>query len=191
MIDEYRTVQEDGTLDLRGVIHIKLYEYSNNQSIKKVIIGSSVQKIDSWGFSRCHNLSELLFEEDCQIIKLEEGCFSHCSNLRKIDLPSSIQKIDSYAFHICPLDRIILRGAYSIEKICFQTNTLDYLHIADSIQIVNNDLFYRSALDSLSNIPCKIYIRAEFHDKIKRIFRTFNRDVEFIGNELEEGYVLK
>ena len=129
MIDEYRIVQEYGTLDLRGVIHIKLYEYSNNNSIKKVIIGSSVQKIDSWGFSRCHNLSELLFEEGCQIIKLEEGCFSHCSNLRKIDLPSSIQKIDSYAFHICPLDRIILRGAYSIEKNCFRTNTLHYLQI--------------------------------------------------------------
>ena len=191
MIDEYRIVQEDGTLDLRGVIDIKEMEYNVNQSIKKVIIGSSVKTIGAWAFSHCHNLSELLFEEPCQITKLEYACFSHCSNLRKIDLPSSIQKIDSYAFHICPLDRVILRGPCRIGYDCFRTNTLTYLHIADSIQKFHKNAFYRMDDLPFSESPCKIYIRPEFHDEIKRIFHTFNRDVEFIGNEFEEGHVLK
>ena len=56
MIEEHRSVQEDGTLDLRGIIHIKEGEYDMNSSIKKVIIGSSVQTIETWAFSSCQNL---------------------------------------------------------------------------------------------------------------------------------------
>ena len=83
VIDEHRSVQKDGTLDLRGVEHIKDEEYRNNLSIKTIIIGSSVQKIGILTFSRCQNVEEILFEEPCQITKLEHGCFDNCSNLKK------------------------------------------------------------------------------------------------------------
>ena len=51
MIEEHRSVQKDGTLDLRGIVHIKNDEYRSNHSIKTIIIGSSVQKIGQWAFS--------------------------------------------------------------------------------------------------------------------------------------------
>ena len=190
MIEEHRSVQEDGTLDLRGIVHIKFKEYFNNHSIKTIIIGSSVQTIEEWAFFKCQNLEEILFEEPCQIKKLEHCCFADCSNLRKIDLPSSIENIDRYAFSACSLERVILRDPYYIRVNCFLTNSLTYLHIADSIQKLTQRAFYPNTGLPLCDSPCKIYIRPEFHDEIKRMFQ--GRTIEFIGNELEEGgYVLK
>ena len=188
MIEE-RCVQKDGTLDLRGIEHIKEGEYDMNSSIKKVIIGSSVQTIETWAFARCQNLEDILFEEPCQITKLKNGCFFGRSNLRKIDLPVSIQEIEGNAFFYSPLEIVILRGPCYIGAYCFQTSALTYLHIADSIQKLDEKAFYQNICLPFSESPCKIYIRPEFHDEIKRMFQ--GREVEFIGNELEEGYVLK
>ena len=157
---------------------------------KKVIIGSSVQTIGSWAFVACRNVEEIIFEEPCQITKLTHGCFADCSNLRKIDLPISIEEIDYGAFVYCPLETVILRGSCRIEAECFCVNSLTYLHIADSIQSLKEESFYEYAYTYFSESPCKIYIRPEFHDEIKRMFQ--GRTIEFIGNELEEGgYVLK
>ena len=186
---EKRGVQKDGTLDLREVKHINLSEYHNNDSIKKVIIGSSVRTIGAIAFLHCHNLEKILFDEPCQITKLEYAFFSQCSNLRKIDLPSSIQEIGTDVFNACPLERVILRGTCYIGENCFRVNSLTYLHIADSIQKLDENAFYQMDDLPFSDSPCKIYIRAEFHDEIKCMFR--GRTVEFIGDELVEGYVLK
>ena len=190
MIDQHRSVQKDGTLDLQGIVHIKNGEYNNNHSIKTIIIGSSVQTIGIWAFAECRNLEEIIFEEPCQIKKLGCAFFYECSNLRRIDLPVSIQEIDDHAFFGCPLERVILRGPCCIGEECFRVNSLTYLHIADSIQELNRCAFYQNTNLPFSKALCKIYIRSEFHDKIKRMFQR--REVEFIGNELEEGgYVLK
>ena len=190
MIEEHRNVQEDGTLDLRGIVHIKEDEYDRNNLIKKVFIGSSVQTIEAWAFVGCRNLEEIIFEEPCQIMKLTHSCFHECSNLRKIDLPISIQKINKNAFVYCPLETVILRGLCRIGEGCFRVNSLTYLHIADSIQTLDKNAFYPRDDLPFSESPCKIYIRPEFHDEIKRMFQ--GREVEFIENELEEGgYVLK
>ena len=75
MIDEHRSVQKDGTLDLRGIINIKDEEYRNNYSIKKVIIGSSVQTIGAWAFIACQNVEEIIFKEPYQIKILKHSCF--------------------------------------------------------------------------------------------------------------------
>ena len=120
---------------------------------------------------------------------MEYACFSYCSNLTKIDLPSSIQEIDKAVFNACPLERVILRGPCRIGDDCFRIHSLTYLHIADSIQELDENSFYQYCKIPLIESPCKIYIRPEFHDEIKRMFR--GSEVEFIGNELEEGYVLK
>ena len=181
-------VDKVGTLDLRGIVHIDECEY-DNESIKKVIIGSSVETIGSFAFLGCSNLEEILFEEPCQITKLDEFCFCSCPKLRKIDLPSSIQELDHGALIDCSPEIVILRGECNIEKFFFRINNLTYLHIADSIQGLNENTFNRYGHIPLSESPCKIYIRPEFHDMIKRMFQ--GRAIEFIGNELEEGHVLK
>ena len=182
MIEEHRSVQEDGTLDLRGIVYID--GYFKNKSIKTIIIGSSAQTIGEWTFMECRNLEKIIFEETCQITKIKNGCFYGCFNLREIDLPCSIQEIDDLAFNACPLERVILQGPCLIKNYSFLTNSLTYLYIADSIQILNENAFYQYTNLPLSESPCKIYIRPKFHDEIKRMFQ--GREVEF-----EEGYVLK
>ena len=189
MIDEHRSVQEDGTLDLRGIVHIKINEYRSNQSIKTIIIGSSVQTIGEGAFSYCGNLRKIIFEEPCQITKLEKFCFYRCSGLRKIDLPVSIQEICDNSFSKCFHERIILRGPCRIRNYSFRMNSLTYLNIADSIQKLDEKAFYQNIYFPSCKSPCKIYIRPEFHDEIKRMFQ--GHTIEFIGNELNEGYVLK
>ena len=73
-------------------------------------------------------------------------CFSNCSNLKKINLPSSIQKIENNAFVYCLLERVILRGSCRIGGECFRVNSLTYLHIADSIQKLDENAFYQNDL---------------------------------------------
>ena len=68
MNEDKRRIQKDGILDLRGVIHINDSQYKYNNSIKKVIIGSSVETIGTSAFEACPNLHELFFEEPCQIL---------------------------------------------------------------------------------------------------------------------------
>ena len=53
---------EDGTLILRGRIGIKEMEYEWDESIKKIIIGSSVKTIGENAFRDCHNVSELILK---------------------------------------------------------------------------------------------------------------------------------
>ena len=120
-------------------------------------------------FNGCFD-KELIFEEPCQVIKLEKYCFSQCFKLKKVDLPSSIQEICDFVFIACPLERIILRGTCLIKYRCFCINNLTYVHISDSIQELDENSFYLNKWVPRLNIPCKIYIRPEFHDEIKRMF---------------------
>ena len=184
-------VQEDGTLDLRGIDHIKDGKYQGFATIKEVIIGSSVQTIGQHAFHQCYYLEELIFEEPCQLTKIEYACFLRCYKLRKIDLPPSIEEIEMNAFLTCPLERVILRGPCFIGHLCFCINDLTYIHIADSIQKLDKDAFYGNEDIPFSESPCKIYIRPEFQDRIKHMFQRHGRCVEFIENDLEEGHMLK
>ena len=179
---------EDGTLLLRGRIDIEEYD-ENKGLIKKIIIGKSIEKIPNRAFFGCSNLESVIFEEPSQVTTLEYFCFKDCVKLTTIDLPSSIQEIDHLAFGECPLETIILRGSCFLDMACFMTNLLTYLHIADSIQKLDKHAFYGFSYYYFSKTPCKIYIREEFHEDIKRMFQ--GRDIEFIGNELDNGYVLK
>ena len=61
----------------------------------------------------------------------------------------------------------------------------------NQLKLLNENAFYQNIWIPLLESPCKIYIRPEFQDRIKHMFQRHGRCVEFIGNELEEGYVLK
>ena len=42
-------------------------------------------------FSGCSLLTEVIFEEPCQITELPSSCFSGCSKLEEITIPSSVR----------------------------------------------------------------------------------------------------
>ena len=71
-------------------------------------------------------------------------------------------------------------------------NALTYIHIADSIRTLKEKSFYRFEDIPLSGDPCKIYISAEFEERIRNMFCGRSGGVEFIENELDwNEYVLK
>ena len=102
MIDEF------GTLDLRGVVELNGYEYSNNNKIKKIIIGNTIEKIGACEFQFCENVEEIEFEEGCKLKELSNGCFCKCNKIKKIELLESIEIIKECAFNACRIETIIL-----------------------------------------------------------------------------------
>ena len=117
------------------------------------------------------------------------GSFSRCKKLRKIEIPFSIRNINIWAFYHCPLQQIIIHGPCKIICKCFETNALTYVHFSDCIEIIDKDAFYQNLYVFPSRVPCKIYIPNTSFEKLKDAFQE--RVVEFSGNELNEGHVLK
>ena len=182
-------VDENGILHLHGVKFINPDEFRYNLNLKLLIIPTSITVIPFMAFFGCRNLQEVIFEEPCQIIELKRDYFYECIRLTKIDIPASIETISHSSFGNYYLESVILRGPCYLKDFCFQTNELTYLHIADSIQEIDDNAFYQNCWDPLLRSPCKIYIRPEFHEQIKCIFE--GRPIEFIGNELDDGPILK
>ena len=52
----------------------------------------------NWQFAGCENLTEVIFEEPCQIKKLPDYCFSACKLLTEITIPSSVEEIGEECF---------------------------------------------------------------------------------------------
>ena len=178
MIDEFET------LDLRGVVEIKDNEYEDNLQIKKIIIGNTVEKIGIYAFCSCINLEEIEFEEGCKLKKISVKCYSNCDKIKKIELPESIEIIKSEAFNACRIETIILKGVKIIEKYNFYKHCIKELYISDFIEEIKDGAFYSEEIKK--NLK-KIYIKPEFHEQMLEIFPN----AEFVGDWLNEGYVLK
>ena len=54
-------IDENGTLDLTGLIETQESEFFNNQLIKKIIIGPTLQRLGDYSFFTCKNLEEINF----------------------------------------------------------------------------------------------------------------------------------
>ena len=60
MIDEFET------LDLRGIVKIEYDDLRDNEQIKKIIIGNTLERIGRGAFRFCEGLKEIKFEEGCK-----------------------------------------------------------------------------------------------------------------------------
>ena len=174
MIDEF------GTLDLRGLIEIIEQEYEFNFQIKKVIIGNTIEKIGNGAFHYCKNLEEIEFEEGCKLKEISKFCFGYCKKIKKIELPESIERIKDDAFNTCIIQKIILKGVKIIERANFNKHCIKELYISDSIEIIEDGVFYRYQSNINPNV--KIYIKPEFRGQMLTIFPN----AEFVDDWLNE-----
>lgn len=60
-----------------------------------------VTVIGSNAFYLCKKLSNLIFEKDCKLERIEEGTFFSCIELRRVDLPTSLMTVERNAFYGC------------------------------------------------------------------------------------------
>ena len=117
-VDGFRySVQEDGTFMLKRVIDAEIgkeltipsevkgkpvtaiyYDaFKDNTTLEKVIIPSSVKKVN--GFSGCTNLKEVKMGEGVE--RIEQEAFANCTGLTKIAIPMGVKYIGSEAFKGC------------------------------------------------------------------------------------------
>lgn len=86
-------------VEVPGYIDVIGYNaFKNNSYIKKIIL-SNVTMIEGHAFSRCTNLSEIVFGNERVII--HTGAFSDCTSLKEIKIPEGTYSISSLAFSGC------------------------------------------------------------------------------------------
>ena len=77
----------------------------------------------------------------------------------------------------------------------FLWNHADFSSLHEKIILHHEEFaFYHSFMFRDVESSCKIYIRSEFHESIKNNFDFFRKrkcTIEFIADEVNEGYVLK
>ena len=70
-------------------------------SLKEIKIPSSVTVIEDYAFYDCYNLSNIVFEEDSQLVSLGFAAFGRCEALTSIVIPKGVTKIGDNAFREC------------------------------------------------------------------------------------------
>ena len=66
-------------------------------TIEKLIVPSCVKVLGESAFIMCERLSEVIFEPNSRLERIEACCFDRC-NLTKIVLPESVQYIGEFCF---------------------------------------------------------------------------------------------
>ncbi len=76
--------------------------FSNYNQLQKIYIGSSAfTVIPQSTFSRCENLTEIIFAEDNILQEIGEQAFALCHSLKTIDLPNSLTTLGPMCFGAC------------------------------------------------------------------------------------------
>ncbi len=73
--------------------------FSDNKSVKKVVIPDTVVELEDLVFDHCTNLNEVVLGDGIETIP--PLAFKDCKKLSSVTLPSSLETIGAYAFRDC------------------------------------------------------------------------------------------
>ena len=116
-------------IDGRNVTHIGNDSFYGNKTLQVISIPQSVVDIGDRAFSRCYDLSSVVWTYG--ITNIQTSAFSYCENLTHISLPSSVIIIDDSAFYYCE-ELIALTLPPSVSSIghhCFERSGLSTVSI--------------------------------------------------------------
>ena len=74
------------------------FAFTDNESLKKVVIPDSCKILGAFAFWACTNLAEVKFGANSELLIVDDFCFSECYALRQIQLPDSVYLIGEAAF---------------------------------------------------------------------------------------------
>ena len=77
-------------------------------SLKKVVIPSTVRTIGEYAFNSCSSLEEVCFQQPATLEYLPEHAFWGCNQLREMVIPDSVSYISDYAFYGCNSFRMVV-----------------------------------------------------------------------------------
>ena len=108
----------------------------------RVEIPADVEKIGSWAFSDCTEITEIVFPNSVKIIGKQ--AFEYCPGLTSLEIPSSVTEIGDYAFASCKgLTSVVLpNGVQTVGSGCFALcEELTSVTIPASVTKLGEELF--------------------------------------------------
>ncbi len=87
--------------------------------IKKIIIGKDITSVGNYAFSYTQNVTEIVFEDGCQVKSIGVLSFFNCPKVKEIVLPETVTSISAYAFGDC----FALETLYVPQGVNFILNT--------------------------------------------------------------------
>ena len=92
--------------------------FFENYKLESVTIPESIQSIGKEVFAKCRKLTEVIFENEAQIIEIGQGAFYNCISLKEITMPKNLLVIRENAFGFCEqLTKIIFENEAQITEI--------------------------------------------------------------------------
>ena len=115
--------------------------FGKNNTVKKVILPSSVKKLEIGAFRRCFKLKTVKLNKELKVI--EGWAFEKCKSFKKITIPENVKKIDGCAFKECKeLSKVTLKSEVKTPKIINDAfkNTKDGIQFVVKNQTVADKL---------------------------------------------------
>ncbi|MBR1983897.1 MAG: leucine-rich repeat domain-containing protein [Clostridia bacterium] len=136
---EYTFLSE---IDGIPVTQIKANAFSQNFTIKKVIIPDSITKMGSNAFSKCAELTEVTIGSGLDTIP--ESAFAFCNKLTTVTFSTGLQKISKSAFANClKLDNVTLPTTLTTlcEKAFLKCRGLKSIVLPENLTKIENSCF--------------------------------------------------
>lgn len=152
-----------------------------NTSITKITIPATITKVGSMAFGYIRTLTEVVFEEGCQLNYLSPAMFCGCVNLGSIEVPSSIINIWHSAFMDCSrLESVTLHaGLDYIGNSAFESCTnIREIVLPDTLSNIGYQAFYLSGLKSIV-IPDSVH--DTFEESVNEKGETVKTEIPAIG----------
>ena len=96
--------------------------FYGNWNIQSIVIPKGIKTIGNKAFQSCRKLRSVTFEENSQLVTIDEGAFSG-SALKNIIIPKSVTNIEKEAFYSCVRGTIGYSAEESLESVTFEENS--------------------------------------------------------------------
>lgn len=120
-------------------------------SLKEVVLPSSLKTLGSYAFYKCSNLEEVVIPDG--LTNIEYDVFAECRKLSKVNIPSSVTSMSSEIFRGCSnlksIDLSTMTGMNNIPSYMFYQSGLTNVHIPASVTSINNNAFCNTPLKSV------------------------------------------
>ncbi len=125
--------------------------FSSCNSLKKVVLPSSLTGLGYYAFYGCTNLEEVVLPDG--LISIDHQAFAYCRKLSKVNIPSSVTNMSSWIFYGCTslktIDLSSMTGMNIIPDNMFRESGLTSVRIPANITNIQNEAFGGTPLKSL------------------------------------------
>ena len=110
---------------------------------KITIVCDRLESVDSYMFSDCSSLEEVIFEGESSVASIEIECFANCTSLRSVTLPESIKILDYGTFENCSsLESVVLPvGLQEISGAVFKGSSIGSIVIPVTVASIRDNAF--------------------------------------------------